>query len=136
MTLTGRIAYQWRGEVSTAELAALHATAFGSPEPTTADLRSRLDRHSLGWVTARDGGHLVGFVNVAWDGGEHAFILDTAVAPGSRGRGIGQRLVAVATDGARAAGCGWLHVDFEPHLRHFYLDRGGFRATEAGLIRL
>jgi hypothetical protein len=36
---------------------------------------------SLGWVTARlPGGGLVGFVKVAWDGGDHAFLLDTKVA--------------------------------------------------------
>jgi hypothetical protein len=37
---------------------------------------------------------------------------------------------------ARAAGCEWLHVDFEEHLRSFYVDRCGFRPTPAGLIAL
>jgi hypothetical protein len=37
---------------------------------------------------------------------------------------------------ARAAGCNWLHVDFEPHLSAFHLDGCGFRATPAGLIDL
>ncbi|NMP25029.1 hypothetical protein [Sulfobacillus harzensis] len=35
---------------------------------------------SLGWVTARCDNRLVGFVNVAGDGGVHAFILDMIVA--------------------------------------------------------
>lgn len=46
------------------------------------------------------------------------------------------RLISVATDAARAAGCEWLHVDFEPDLRDFYLGACGFEPTEAGLRRL
>jgi len=87
-------------------------------------------------VCAREDGRLVGFVNVAWDGGVHAFVLDTVVAPAAGRRGIGTRLVAIATENARAAGCEWLHVDFEPHLRSFYFDACGFRPTDAGLIQL
>ncbi|MGC0327652.1 hypothetical protein RKD23_000642 [Streptomyces sp. SAI-170] len=48
----------------------------------------------------------------------------------------GAALVAEAVDAARAAGCAWLHVDFEPHLRSFYFDACGFRETAAGLIAL
>jgi GNAT superfamily N-acetyltransferase len=43
-----------------------------------------------------------------WDGGGHAFILDTLVAGSARRQGIATRLVTVATDHARAAGCEWL----------------------------
>ena len=78
----------------------------------------------------------MGFVNVAWDGGVHAFLLDTVVAARARRRGVGTRLVAAAVAGARAAGCEWLHVDFDDRLRGFYLDACGFRPTPAGLIVL
>jgi hypothetical protein len=37
---------------------------------------------------------------------------------------------------ARAAGCEWLHVDFDEELRAFYLDACGFEPTAAGLIHL
>lgn len=37
---------------------------------------------------------------------------------------------------ARTAGCEWLHVDYEPHLAHFYLNKCGFRPARAGLMRL
>jgi hypothetical protein len=37
-------------------------------------------RHSLGWVVARDGSELAGFVNVLWDGLVHAWLQDTMVA--------------------------------------------------------
>jgi GNAT superfamily N-acetyltransferase len=129
------ISYEWRGPVSNAELSALHAEAFGH-EVVDEDWRGQLARHSLGWVCARDGGGLAGFVNVPWDGATHAFILDTMVARHARRRGIGTRLVAVAADRARAAGCDWLHVDFTPGLRGFYLDSCGFATTDAGLIAL
>jgi hypothetical protein len=45
-------------------------------------------------------------------------------------------MIDVALDGARAAGCEWLHVDFDDHLRPFYLDACGFSPTDAGLIAL
>ena len=87
-------------------------------------------------MCARDGAELVGFVNVAWDGVVHAFVLDTMVTVGARRHGVGTRLVEVAVGEARAAGCEWLHVDFDDHLRGFYLDACGFTPTNAGLIEL
>lgn len=130
------VSYAWRGDVANAELEALHAAGFGH-EVTDFDWRSRLDRLSLGWVCARDGsGELAGFVNVIWDGGSHAFILDTVVSPNAQRSGIGSGLVAVATAEATAAGCEWLHVDFEDHLADFYFRSCGFRPTQAGLVPL
>jgi GNAT superfamily N-acetyltransferase len=58
------------------------------------------------------------------------------VDPDRQRHGLGARLVAAAAAEARAAGCEWLHVDFEPHLEKFYLDGCGFRPTRAGLLRL
>lgn len=129
------ITYLWRADVDNGSLNALHAEAFGHPVEET-DWRTQLERHSLGWVCAHQDGSLVGFVNVAWDGGAHAFLLDTAVALRRRSHGVGARLVAVAAEQARAAGCEWLHVDFEDHLRAFYVDACGFKETAAGLIAL
>ncbi|MGW1125683.1 GNAT family N-acetyltransferase [Streptomyces sp. NPDC002526] len=129
------ITYEWRGDFENGAVDALHAEAFGHAQGDT-DWRTRLHRHSLGWVCARRGDRLVGFVNVAWDGGVHAFVLDTMVAPDLRNTGTGTGLVAAAVGGARAAGCEWLHVDFEEHLRPFYFDACGFRPTDAGLIAL
>jgi GNAT superfamily N-acetyltransferase len=74
-------------------------------------------------------------VNVAWDGRDHAFILDTRVDPDFRMRGIGKELVARAAHEARDAGCEWLHVDYSPELATFY-EGCGFRPTAAGLIHL
>ena len=77
-----------------------------------------------------------GFVNVAWDGGDHAFLIDTKTRGDRQRHGIGTDLVRVATTRAKAAGCEWLHVDFEPALRPFYLEACGFRTTDAGVIHL
>ncbi len=130
------IDYVWRGEFTNAEVEPLHAAGFERPANPANDWWTPINRFSLGWVCARENSRLVGFVNVAWDGGVHAFILDTVVAAEVGRRGVGTRLVAVATENARAAGCEWLHVDFEPHLRSFYFDACGFRPTDAGLIQL
>ncbi|MFF6780539.1 GNAT family N-acetyltransferase [Streptomyces sp. NPDC012510] len=129
------ITYEWRGDFDNATLNALHADGFGHPVART-DWRARLERHSLGWVCAKENGSLIGFVNVGWDGGVHAFVLDTVVAPSHRARGVGAALVATAADEARAAKCAWLHVDFAEHLRPFYLDACGFKETAAGLLAL
>lgn len=129
------ITYGWRAPFDNAELDALHAAGFGY-EPSGHDWWAQVSRHSLGWVCARDGSRLVGFVNVAWGGSGHAFLLDTVVAADERHRGVGTGLVGEAVRQASAAGCAWLHVDFEQHLRGFYFDACGFRPTEAGLIAL
>ncbi|WP_413796963.1 GNAT family N-acetyltransferase [Streptomyces iranensis] len=129
------ITYEWRGEADSAAIEALHAEGFDHP-PLNVDWLAQLRRHSLGWVCAREEDRLVGFVNVAWDGGVHAFILDTVVARGDRGSGIGTALIAAAVEGARAADCEWLHVDFDDELESFYVDSCGFKRTKAGLIAL
>ena len=92
-------------------------------------------RRSLGWVGATDGDRLVGFINVAWDGGVHAFLLDTTVHPDYQRRGIGRALVREAAAMARASGAEWLHVDYEDELDSFYRCCG-FRPTAAGVLDL
>ncbi|MEU3844700.1 GNAT family N-acetyltransferase [Streptomyces sp. NPDC028635] len=129
------ITYEWRGDFTDDETDHLHAECFGHP-PLGAEWRARLLGHSLGWVCARRDGVLVGFVNLAWDGGAHAFVLDTMVTAPERGAGVGAALVAEAARGARAAGCAWLHVDHEPELTAFYLGACGFKPTSAGLLAL
>ncbi|MFL6600155.1 MAG: GNAT family N-acetyltransferase [Steroidobacteraceae bacterium] len=117
----------WRSEFSNDAVNRLHAEAFGH----------RLFQDDWwGWVCAHAGEDLVGFVNVAWDGALHAFILDTMVAANYQRQGIASEMLAICTREARSARCEWLHVDFEEHLRPLYFDRAGFAPTNAGLIRL
>jgi GNAT superfamily N-acetyltransferase len=129
------VLYEWRGPVTSPELVALHAEGFGE-EPSGGDREAALDRHSVGWVCARSRAELVGFVNVVWDGGAHAFLLDTVVAEGALHQGIGTNLVHTAAEWVRRSGCRWLQVDFEDHLQGFYLGACGFRSTPAGVMDL
>jgi GNAT superfamily N-acetyltransferase len=129
------ISWQWCGEFHNDELNRLHAEGFGHKYADD-DWAGLLAGHSLGWVTARDDQGLIGFVNVVWDGQTHGFIEDTLVAVRARRQGVGKQLVAVAVERSREAGCEWLHVDFEDHLKSFYFDACGFRRTNAGLIQL
>ncbi|GHF38937.1 GNAT superfamily N-acetyltransferase [Deinococcus metalli] len=115
-------------------LGALRRAAWGGHDDGAA-WRAVLE-HSLTWITAHDGDALVGFVNVAWDGGAHAFLLDTTVHPAAQRRGVGGELVRRAAQAAREhGGVEWLHVDYEPHLHGFYAACG-FTPTPAGLLRL
>lgn len=114
--------------------AELSAAAWGSPADNGYDLENVLSR-SLVHLGAYDGETLVGYVNVAWDGAMHAFLLDPMVHPDHRHAGLGTLLVKRAAELARERGASWLHVDYEPHLAGFY-ERCGFRPTQAGLIRL
>lgn len=96
---------------------------------------SQILSRSLAHIGAYENDQIVGFVNVAWDGGIHAFILDTCVHPRVRRRGVATNLIVEATKVAQNRGAHWLHVDFEPHLTSFY-RACGFEHTEAGLVRL
>ncbi|MFI6173377.1 GNAT family N-acetyltransferase [Nocardia sp. NPDC051052] len=127
------IDYQWRGVLADDEVVELTLSHGGDAEAGWWD---RVRRHSLGWITARSGGALIGFANIAWDGADHAFLLDPKVRPDHQHTGIGTELVRRAAGAARQAGCTWLHVDFEEHLRPFYLESCGFRPTAAGLLDL
>jgi len=134
--ITDTFHIEWRGRIENRALNALHAEAFGHGVVDD-DWGAQLRAHSLGWVCAWDRtGALVGFVNVPWDGGCHAFILDTIVGATARRQGLGTAMVRLAADKAREAGCEWLHVDFDDQLRAFYWSACGFTTTNAGLINL
>jgi GNAT superfamily N-acetyltransferase len=135
------IDYRVRPDLTSARLNALFTA--GSPTsgwppwqktPDTSDWAPVLAR-SLTWVCAFAGDELVGFVNVAWDGRDHAFLLDTRVHPDLRHQGIGVQLVRRAAGAARREGCTVLHVDYDEQLTPFY-EACGFRPTAAGLLPL
>ena len=132
--MSDEVSYFWRGPVTDDEMVDLVESHGGR---ASAGWWDQIRAHSLGWVAARDrDGILLGFVNVAWDGGDHAFLIDTKTRRRCQRQGIGSEAVQRAAFHARAAGCEWLHVDFEPDLAPFYLDACGFRPTDAGLIHL
>jgi len=118
--------------VTDAQLNELFAAAW--PGHTSGAYQQVLAR-SLAYCAAFDGDALVGYLDVAWDGGVHAFLLDPTVHPMRRRQGLGLALVRAAVDASTERGATWLHVDYEPALASFYAA-AGFRPTEAGLIRL
>jgi GNAT superfamily N-acetyltransferase len=126
------ITYRTSEPVDGPALNALMADAW--PDHARMDPEA-LARHSAGWVCAYEGDRLVGFVNVAWDGATHFFLLDTTVAPTHQRRGIGVALVEHAVTLSKARGGDWLHVDYEPELTHFY-ESCGFEPAPAALLKL
>ena len=73
---------------------------------------------------------------MAWDGGDHAFLLDPKVRLDLQRRGIGTGLVRLTATRAAEAGCEWLHVGFRDELAPFYLGACGFSPTAAGVLHL
>ncbi len=130
------IEYKLKPPLMNAELNALFSTGWPSwqTEPDSSDWQPVLAR-SLVYVGAYASSALIGFVNVAWDGRDHAFLLDPRVRPEYRNRGIGTELVRRAKGASAEAGCKWLHVDYTAELARFYAACG-FEPTQAGLIRL
>jgi GNAT superfamily N-acetyltransferase len=132
------VVLQWRGEFDNLEVHRLHAEAFETRvfDESEWNWLELTARHSLGWVTARRDGQLVGFANVLWDGLVHAWLEDVMVALAARRQRIGVRLVHAARDGTARAGCDFLHVSFDERLRRFYIDECGFGAVGGGLMEL
>ena len=130
------IEYEWRGAFDDREVSALHAEGF-EHELTIDDWRGQVERHSLGWVCARRDGR-AGRLRQRPLGRRHPRVHHGHAGHRETAAGWASaaELVAVAEREARAAGCQWLHVDFEDHLRPFYFDACGFTPTNAGLIEL
>ncbi len=122
--------YERRPALDLGQLQALFAAAWGHAKPGY----ERVFEHSFTWVAATSGSDLVGFVNVAWDGDVHFFLLDTTVHPSWQRLGVGQQLVEEATAACRGRGEG-LHVDADEETMRFYRSCG-FRDTPAGVIDL
>lgn len=92
---------------------------------------------SLTWIGAFDGDRLIGYANVAWDGGVHAFLLDPTVEESYRHRGIGTQLVKEALAAtAKAPEIEWMHVDSDEALMRDFYEPAGFRPAPAGLVHL
>lgn len=126
------ITYAVRPPIDMERLQQLFVVAWGGDAKPNYD--AVLSR-SFTWVTATEGDELIGFVNVAWDGGVHFFMLDTTVHPDRQRRGIGGELVRRAITECKGHG-EWLHVDADDDLMaHLYLANG-FQPVTAGTANL
>ena len=99
----GRVSIEltWRGPFENGEVNALHSAAFATRVYSDEEWnwRELVDRHSLGWVVARDDVGLAGFANVVWDGFVHASIQDVMVDDRVGRQGVGTAIVAACADG-------------------------------------
>lgn len=134
---TSPLIFQVDERPADAELNALFAAVW--PGHQSRDFLPVLS-HGLTHVTARHQSTLVqtsliGFVNLAWDGGVHGFLLDTTVHPAYQRQGIGRELVRRAVEIGRARGLEWIHVDYQTHLHDFYLSCG-FHPSTSGVLNL
>ena len=127
---SANISYERNAAVSDAQLNALFAASW--PDYRHASFHS-VRQASLAYICAFKAAQLVGYVNLAWDGRAHAFLLDPTVHPSVRRMGVGRALVTHAVAAAKESGVEWVHVDFEPRLGDFY-RLCGFRPTDAGVI--
>ncbi|GAA2759365.1 GNAT family N-acetyltransferase [Actinopolymorpha rutila] len=125
------VEYEHRARLEEAELQGLFEVAWGARKCDFGRVLAR----SFTWVTARIRSQLVGFVNVAWDGGAHFFLLDTTVHPDWQHQGIGVRLVQEAIADCRGHG-EWLHVDSDETLMASFYRRCGFEPVPAGAINV
>jgi len=90
--------------VDDVSLSRLHAIAFGNAPGELLPWANRLQQHSVSWVGAFHQDSLIGFVHACWDGGLHAFLLDTVVDPEYQRQGVGYNLVQTLIQRVRAAG--------------------------------
>jgi len=126
---------RWRAALDNHAVNRLHADAFNH-EPFDDDWRAKVERQSIGWVTATGSNGFLGFVNVVLDGGVHAWLQDVTVAQSVQRIGVGSAIVAHAIERTKDAGREWLHVDFDADHAECYLDACGFSETRAGLVKL
>ena len=95
------IEYKTEPELTDSELNDLFASAW---ENHVERKFGPVLEQSLTYVCAFAGSRLVGFVNVAWDGGVHGFILDTTVHRDFQRRRIGTEMMKRAADIVRIPG--------------------------------
>jgi ribosomal protein S18 acetylase RimI-like enzyme len=130
------VVFRVRPEIDNEAWDRLHAEGF-EHHVAGYDWKSQIEQHSLTWIGAYHHDRLIGFVNVAWDGGVHAFLLDTAVEASSRHLGVGTRLVREAIAAvSRYPQIEWLHVDSDEALMRDFYEPAGFTPTPAGLIHI
>jgi hypothetical protein len=128
------IYYSTNTDLANGDLNALFADAWPNHAPR--DLLASSGAVVLATCVHLADGVLVGFVNVAWDGGVACLLArphGTPRFPEARRRR--PQLVCHAVELARSKGVEWLHVDYEARLTEFF-RKCGFRTTEAGLMNL
>ncbi len=125
--MTPTIQYALSGALTPEELAPLLESA--GMRSYTPEKLSQVIAGSSRYVTARDGGTLIGFCRMLSDGATLAYINSMAVSPDYRGQGIGQAILEKLIDAAGDVSSIFLYTNTADSL---YL-RNGFQASEKRL---
>ena len=119
--------------VSSGEINVLMALCWDEFEDTDFD---RILQHSLAYFTIRDDqNRLIGYCNLAWDGGRHASLFDLNIHPDFRHQGLAIKMIQQVKQVAIDNNIRFFHVDFDPTLEPLY-KKAGFDMISAGLMLL
>ena len=94
-------------------------------------------KRSLGYVVVRDKtGTLIGYCNLAWDGGRHATIFDLNVHPDHRNQDFVFSMLQKLVEGARnTPDLRYLHADFNKS-RTKIAEKYGFEIIHGAIMYL
>lgn len=150
-TAAGEISIRRAVEADAARLCGLLSLLFAQeadftpdPEKQLRGLRSIISQPETGEIfCALEGETIVGMVSLLFtvstaEGGRAAWLEDMVVQPDRRGQGIGERLLAEAIGGARAAGCRriTLLTDADNRAAMRFYGRAGFVRSAMVPLRL
>lgn len=118
--------------IDRAQLDQLFLRGWGAPRPHYEQVLER----SFAWVTAHRDGRLLGFANVAWDGGSNYFLLDLTIDPSCADQDeIFKDMIEAAVDRCRKEG-GSLRIDAPDELLKSFFQPMGFKPVSAGVMNL
>ena len=117
-------------EIEAEELALLRRSVSWDGEPE--QLKQTIGR-SYFWAGCFAAGELVGYIEVISDGVDDAYIRNLIVHPEYQRKGLGLKLLELATGRIKADGIKMTNILFEPELASFY-RKAGFMIISGGVI--
>ena len=114
------------------QLDRLFTRVWGAPKPNYEQVLER----SFAWVLVFRGGQLLGFANVAWDGGPNYFLMDLSIDPScAEDDQIFKGMIEAAVQRCQKEG-GSVRIDAPEDLLQSFFQPLGFRRVTAGVIHL
>jgi len=103
------------------------AEGWWDERSATREALVRFIQGSWVYLIATEDGRVIGTGRAVSDGVSDAYIQDVAVAPSSRGKGVGSRIIQGLVARLKAADIGWIGLIAERGSRPFY-EGLGFQA--------